>query len=72
MNKWLRWFRRVVWPGIIMNLFFVLHLDRSRGGENRLSLRHLSVPGNSNAGHEYGTTLTDGEKWDLIEFLKTL
>lgn len=31
-----------------------------------------SVPGNSNAGHEYGTTLTDAEKWDLIEYLKTL
>ncbi len=30
------------------------------------------VPGNSNAGHEYGTTLTDAEKWELIEFLKTL
>lgn len=27
--------------------------------------------GNSNQGHLFGTELTDGEKWDLIEFLKT-
>jgi hypothetical protein len=31
-----------------------------------------SIPGNSNAGHEHGTTLSDQEKWDLIEYLKTL
>lgn len=31
-----------------------------------------SIPGNSNAGHEYGTTLSDQDKWDLIEYLKTL
>lgn len=34
-----------------------------------------SKSGNSNAGHEgadYGTELTDAEKWDLIEYLKTL
>jgi len=31
-----------------------------------------SVPGNSNAGHEYGTTLSDSDKWALIEYLKTL
>jgi mono/diheme cytochrome c family protein len=31
-----------------------------------------SVPGNSSAGHEYGTTLSEQEKWDLIEYLKTL
>ena len=33
-----------------------------------------SVPGNGNMGHEgrrYGTELTDGEKWALIEYLKT-
>lgn len=28
--------------------------------------------GNSRCGHEYGTTLTDGEKRALLEFLKTL
>ena len=28
-------------------------------------------PGNSNAGHAYGAPLTDPERWDLIEYLKT-
>lgn len=31
-----------------------------------------SLPGNSNAGHAYGTKLSDEEKWALIEFLKSL
>jgi len=31
-----------------------------------------SIPGNSNAGHEYGTNLSDADKWALIEYLKTL
>jgi hypothetical protein len=30
------------------------------------------MPGNSNMGHTFGTELKDNEKWDLIEFLKTL
>jgi hypothetical protein len=30
-----------------------------------------TLPGNANVGHLYGTQLTDAEKWDLIEFLKT-
>lgn len=30
------------------------------------------LPGNSNAGHDYGTDFTREERWDLIEFLKTL
>lgn len=29
------------------------------------------VAGNANTGHTYGTTLTDPEKWALIEYLKT-
>jgi len=28
--------------------------------------------GDSNAGHNYGTDLTDAEKRDLIEYLKSL
>jgi mono/diheme cytochrome c family protein len=28
-------------------------------------------PGNANTGHAYGTTLTDQERWNLIEYLKT-
>ncbi len=31
-----------------------------------------SQPGNSNAGHEYGTTLSDDHKRALLEYLKTL
>jgi mono/diheme cytochrome c family protein len=31
-----------------------------------------SVEGNANTGHAYGTALSEAEKWDLIEFLKTL
>jgi hypothetical protein len=34
-------------------------------------LLDTTVAGNSNVGHLYGTGLTDEEKWDLIEFLKT-
>jgi hypothetical protein len=30
-----------------------------------------SRPGNSNAGHAFGAKLTDAERWDLIEYLKT-
>lgn len=35
-------------------------------------LLDTALPGNGNQGHLYGTTLTATEKWDLIEFLKTL
>jgi hypothetical protein len=31
-----------------------------------------TLPGNSNAGHAYGTTLSDTEKRDLLEYLKSL
>lgn len=31
-----------------------------------------SQPANSNAGHEFGTDLSDAERWELIEYLKTL
>ena len=30
------------------------------------------MPGNSNMGHPFGTDLKDDEKWDLIEYMKTL
>jgi hypothetical protein len=32
----------------------------------------VSETGNSNAGHVYGTTLSDDDKWALIEYLKKL
>jgi hypothetical protein len=28
--------------------------------------------GNSNAGHSYGTQLSDAERWALIEYIKSL
>jgi hypothetical protein len=28
--------------------------------------------GNSNAGHNYGTNLSDEDRWDLVEYLKSL
>ncbi len=31
-----------------------------------------ALPGNSNAGHVYGAELSDAERWDLVEYLKTL
>jgi mono/diheme cytochrome c family protein len=31
-----------------------------------------SVPGNSNRGHAYGAQLSDGDRWALVEYLKTL
>ena len=35
-------------------------------------LFYVSVPGNSNAGHPYGTDLTEDERHELIEYLKEL
>jgi hypothetical protein len=31
-----------------------------------------ALPGNSNAGHTYGTTLSAAQKWALLEYLKSL
>lgn len=36
------------------------------------SLFDAALPGNSNKGHDYGTNLNDEEKWELIEYIKTL
>ena len=36
------------------------------------TLYDTTVPGNSNVGHEYGAGLTEEEKQDLLEFMKTL
>ena len=32
---------------------------------------NTDVDGNRNSGHEYGTALSDDEKWAIIEFMKT-
>jgi len=40
-------------------------------GPNR-SLLDTSLPGNANTGHAFGTQLSDAEKQDLLEYLKSL
>lgn len=39
---------------------------------NGAFLFDTSVPGNSNAGHEFGAHLSDEDRWALIEYLKSL
>ena len=46
-----------------------------KSGENEYNgfLFDTSQPGNSNAGHDYGTRkMSDQDRWDLVEYLKTL
>jgi cytochrome c peroxidase len=43
----------------------------SKGGQRAFKF-DTRLPGNSNSGHTYGTEFTDNERWDLVEFLKTL
>lgn len=42
------------------------------GRDERTFLFDTRLPGNSNAGHDYGTDLTDEQRQDLIEYMKTL
>ncbi|MDB6139558.1 MAG: hypothetical protein JWO94_2630, partial [Verrucomicrobiaceae bacterium] len=42
-------------------------------GGHDTSLFNTALTGNSNRGHDYGTSrLTDEERWQLVEYLKTL
>ena len=59
--------------------FFVgnRELDRVKIGNQTLempnaSLFDTSLPGNSNAGHEYGTQLTEPDRMALLEYIKSL
>lgn len=52
-----------------VNVGFVMNKGKS---EFRVKKGNTVQKGNSNLGHDYGTSLTDGDKWDLIEFMKTL
>ena len=48
--------------------------DVAEESDRRFFLYDTRVPGNGNAGHDgeaYGTTLTNDDKWALIEYLKT-
>jgi hypothetical protein len=40
-------------------------------GGRRFSQYDTTLPGNGNGGHEYGTTLPDGDKDAIVEYLKT-
>jgi hypothetical protein len=42
--------------------------DRFEGGYEL----DTSLPGNSNAGHEYGTALSDADRWAVVEYMKSL
>lgn len=46
--------------------------SRSIASERRLSTVDTRVPGSFNTGHEYGTDLTDEQRMDLLEYLKSL
>ena len=43
--------------------------DKSVEGTTKFD---TSLPGSSNAGHEYGTDLPDDDRWALVEYLKSL
>jgi hypothetical protein len=45
--------------------------DVAEEGGRRFFRYDTSVPGNSNAGHRYGTTLPDEDKRAIVEYLKT-
>jgi hypothetical protein len=46
--------------------------DASTSKDGKLVVGDGAAPGNSNAGHDFGTQLSDDEKWQLIEYLKQL
>jgi len=46
--------------------------DQSPFKNGRFVADPANANGNGNGGHEYGTTLTDEQRWAIIEYLKTL
>jgi hypothetical protein len=46
--------------------------DDSPFKDGKLVVGTDAAPGNSNAGHDFGTTLSDDDRWALIEYLKQL
>lgn len=54
---------------IELDLVKVGHVSREAPNT---SFFDTSLRGNSNAGHEYGTQLNDNERWDLVEYVKSL
>jgi hypothetical protein len=51
--------------------FDPVHVGPTQEGDAPFTL-DTRLPGNSNAGHLWGTDLTDAERWDLVEYLKSL
>jgi hypothetical protein len=47
-------------------------ITEGREAERAGTVYDASQPGNSNAGHEYGTTLPEDSKRALLEYMKTL
>jgi hypothetical protein len=43
----------------------------AEAGGRRFFLYDTSIPGNSNAGHVYGTSLAADDKRAIVEYLKT-
>ena len=48
------------------------HVGYDLSATNPVFTFNVSSDGGSNAGHEFTTNLTDPERWDLVEYLKTL
>ena len=46
--------------------------DKSPFKDGNFAVNAAIDSGNSNAGHNFGTTLSDDDKWALIEYLKQL
>jgi len=66
-------------PGDRMRQFHVgsekldpVHVGFSTNNGPLTSKFDTDLPGNSNQGHDYGTNLSDIEKSELIEYIKTL
>jgi len=53
-----------------INVGFITDLGPSTF--NVLDADGKSIAGNANSGHTYGTTLTNDDKWALVEYMKTL
>jgi mono/diheme cytochrome c family protein len=52
--------------------FDPLNVGLAAGAAQHASEFDTALPGNSNAGHVYGTALSDTDKRDLLEYLKSL
>ena len=49
-----------------------LGYETKQAADNTYLFETEGVKGNYNGGHEYGTDLSESERWDLIEYLKSI